>query len=774
MSSDRPPRPPSAASDDGAGSDARTAPILLRPRPISALPADDGLQSIPEHDFVEAPDESAPDGPPTPIAAAVEPDADVTARQRAWADGGSIPGSVPPAEDEDADSTARRHLADEDALPERERAFGPFTLLRRLAFGGMGEVFLARRDTHLPAGLGPAPTRLVVVKRILAHMRRDEKQRRAFVEEARLQSLLRSPHIVQILDVGEVDEQVYLAMEHVNGPSWRSLIDRCRRNKQHIPLGYIVDMMIQVADGLSYAHNLVDASSGQALRVVHRDVNPHNVLVTYDGDVKLIDFGIAKSDLSLQHTETGTIKGKFAYMSPEQSAAEPLDARSDLFALGICFYELATLANPFKRGNVVLSLEAIQRTTPPPPSRSRPGAALLDPLIERMLRKNPDDRFADCSEVADALRLLVQDGLVPEPQQPLATWMRALFASEIENHRRILEQTGTLVDVVSTAPRPPRPHSSSSLRALPRTGLDRTGAPTSATPAPVATAPEQFVDSDLAPSGRRPPRDGQGTGPTGALHRSKTTSRRRASLLASTVILLTAAAAGVGWFVLRPVPVVVHAQDAGPSVAPTTDAGTAALVAVDAGAGAAGDAGAAAIVTRDGGATVEEAAAVAADGGTVEAVRADAGDGGDGLVPIADAGPAELEPSRPVTMKIPRMPAVGDAANDIVARIAVAADGFVVKGPRTLGSRLPSVLVVDDRQAPFKLRLKLRNTADGARVSIDSEPWAIVRVDQIGRGRTPVVDVPVAAGKKVLLSLQNPGGAVMEVSLTLTPTRPSH
>src|SRR5690606_28563096 len=136
--------------------------------------------------------------------------------------------------------------------------------------------------------------------------------------------------------------------------------------------------------------------------------------------VKLIDFGIAKSELREQQTETGTIKGKFAYMSPEQSAAEPLDARSDLFALGICLYELLTLNNPFKKGNIVLSLEAIQKVDPKSVASVRPGAAILAPVVERMLRKNPDDRFADCSEVAAALAQLRLDGLVPPPKRPFA------------------------------------------------------------------------------------------------------------------------------------------------------------------------------------------------------------------------------------------------------------------------------------------------------------------------------------------------------------------
>jgi serine/threonine protein kinase len=762
VSSQRPPGPPSPPPAGGAGDDpgvtsaARTLRLAPHRREASSAGSGDGgPQSIADGDVVDAPDPSDRSDPsddvqPRSVTRAeptrVNAPAPVTLRGSPFVDVVSTPGSLPPAEDDDADSTARRHLAEDDALPESERAFGAFTLLRRLAFGGMGEVFLARRDVQLPAGLGPAPARLVVVKRILSHMRRDEKQRRGFVEEARLQTLLHSPHIVQIHDVGEVDGQVYLAMEHVHGPSWRSLVDRCRRNKQHMPLAFIVEMMIQAADGLSYAHNLVDANSGAPLRIVHRDINPHNVLVTYDGGVKIIDFGIAKSDLSFQHTETGTIKGKFAYMSPEQSAAEPLDARSDLFALGICFYELVTLTNPFKRGNVVLSLDAIQRTTPPPPSKSRPGAAILDPIIERMLRKNPDDRFADCSEVAEALRLMLQDGLIPEPQQPLSPWLRGLFSAEIANHRRILDETGSVIDAVVSSPRLQRPATSSGPR-LPRAerGAERGAAPANDASLDfeplVATAPE-------AESFARAASDAARTGPTSALQLPQ--KKRTPALAAAAVVAFVACAVVGAWYALPPGNFVLSARF---DETPAADAGTAAAV-VDAGAGTAAvvDAGAVTAAVVDAGAVT----AAVVDAGAVTAAVVDAG--------VVDAAGAVPEPR-------PR-PRLQQPATDVVARLAVSADGFVVKGPRTLGSQTPTLLVVDDRQAPFKVRLRVRaDRAGGARIAIDTDPWAIVRVDQVGRGRTPVADVAVAAGKKTLFSLQNPTGAAMDISLTVTPSK---
>ncbi|MDP2340041.1 MAG: serine/threonine-protein kinase [Deltaproteobacteria bacterium] len=659
--------------------------------------------------------------------------------------GQSLPGPLVSGEEDDADSTAKRHLPDDGALPDKERGFGPYTLLRRLAFGGMGEVFLARRDAQIDGpGSRAGLARLVVIKRILGHMRRDEKHRQMFVDEARVQTLLQSSHIVQIHDVGEIDGQVFLAMEHVHGPSWRGLIDRCRKLKQHIPVAYVVDMMIHAAEGLSYAHNLHDASSGSALRIVHRDVNPHNILVTYDSVVKVIDFGIAKSELREQQTETGTIKGKFAYMSPEQSAAEPLDARSDLFALGICLYELLTLMNPFKKGNIVLSLEAIQKSDPKPLSALRPGAAFLGPIVERMLRKNPDDRFADCADVAAALRQLQQDGLVPEPKQPLATWLREVFAGEIASHLRVLNQTGSDVDVAVSGAHL-RQTGSFSAPFSPPSSAGRTSLP---------AMPAVSVLDDVVPLPASLLPEGHGTGPTGALQLAP---RRTLPLLAASVGVVVVVGVIVlgGWQLWR------NNRSDNSSNQVVADAGVAVAVVP--------------VVEP-----VVEPVVVVVDAGV--AAQQD--------LPIADAGVAvavvDAEPD-PVIRKVERKPKDRDKQPvdkiekvekvekvekiekvvDVVGKVAVSAEGFVIKGPRTVGLKSPAVLVVDDADAPFKLKMRISvNDAGVPSLSIESEPWAIVRVDQVGRGKTPVTSVVLVPGKKTSLALSNPSGAQMDVAVT--------
>ncbi|MCP4502049.1 MAG: protein kinase [Deltaproteobacteria bacterium] len=302
-----------------------------------------------------------------------------------------------------------------------------YDLVERLAFGGMGEIWLARQK-------GDGVDRLVAVKRLLSHYQGNQSHLGMFFDEARLQALLSHPHVVQIYDMGEQDEHLFIAMEYVHGVTLKDLVDHSRA-KGALPLAHIVDVITQTCEGLSFAHNLCDAYQ-KPLQVVHRDINPNNLLLGFDGVIKIIDFGIAQSEMTHGRTETGTIKGKFAYMSPEQSAAEDVDRRSDIFSLGIVLYELLTGENPFHRKNVVLSLEAIQRLDPVSVEVKRADAFALAPIVEHCLAKKKEHRFNDCAELGAALRALLDDGLIETSEEPLSVWLKKTFNKERDIHHQ--------------------------------------------------------------------------------------------------------------------------------------------------------------------------------------------------------------------------------------------------------------------------------------------------------------------------------------------------
>jgi serine/threonine protein kinase len=331
--------------------------------------------------------------------------------------------------------------------------FGKYFLLKKIASGGMGEIFLAK--LRGPVGF----EKLLCVKRILAQHVENQEFLDMFYAEARIAAQLSHNNVVQIYEMGETDDSYFIVMEYVHGKSLRDVIDRARSRGETIPPQHVVEIVTRLCLGLSYAHNARDMS-GAALGIVHRDINPQNLLVSYAGDVKIIDFGIAKSEMSGHKTETGTIKGKFVYMSPEQSSAEPLDKRSDQFAVGILLYEALTGINPFAKSNVILSLEAIQKKEPPPLSEYGPHLVPFGPIIERALQKQPKDRYADLKEMATELQEIMLAGSVDVLLQPLNEYMNDLFEENIAEEKRLIVQSEQS-NTVTQSKGVPRPGSGS-------------------------------------------------------------------------------------------------------------------------------------------------------------------------------------------------------------------------------------------------------------------------------------------------------------------------
>src|SRR5438309_9616883 len=308
--------------------------------------------------------------------------------------------------------------------------YGKYFLLKKLAAGGMGEIFLAKQQG--PAGF----EKILVVKKVLPHLTENKEFVELFLSEARLAARMNHRNVVQLFELGEHHGSYFIAMEYVSGRTLRDLIDAAARKREKIPAEVCRTIAEQICDGASYAHNLTDVT-GRSLNSIHRDLNPQNVLLSYTGDVKIIDFGIAKSEMSTVKTEAGMIKGKFVYMSPEQSLAKKLDKRSDIFAIGITLYEMLTGTNPFHKSNIVLTLEAVQRYDPPPPSEYDAAYAPFDPIIAKALVKDRDRRYSDASEMLDDLRRIV----VPRSPERLSQLMGRLFRQQLEEEQRLLLDT---------------------------------------------------------------------------------------------------------------------------------------------------------------------------------------------------------------------------------------------------------------------------------------------------------------------------------------------
>ncbi len=326
--------------------------------------------------------------------------------------------------------------------------FGKYFLLKKLAAGGMGEVFLAKQQG--PAGF----EKVLVVKKILPHLTENKEFIELFLSEARLSARMNHRNIVQVFELGDENGTYFIAMEFVQGKALRDILDRAKEKKEKLPPDIARTIAEQICDGSSYAHNLTDVQ-GRGLNLVHRDLNPQNVLLSYTGDVKIIDFGIAKSEMSTVKTEAGMIKGKFVYMSPEQSLAKKLDKRSDIFAIGITLYEALTGINPFHKNNIVLSLEAVQRFDPPPPSEYDPAYAPFDPILAKALAKDRDKRYSDAAEMQDDLRRIV----LPRAQERVGQFISRLFRVELEAEQKVLQETDSsrISDKAKVGRTPARP-----------------------------------------------------------------------------------------------------------------------------------------------------------------------------------------------------------------------------------------------------------------------------------------------------------------------------
>lgn len=327
--------------------------------------------------------------------------------------------------------------------------FGKYTLLDRIAVGGMAEIFLARQ-----AGL-EGFEKTIVIKRIRPHLSKQASFVKMFLNEAKLAAQLNHPNIVQIYDLGKINESYFIAMEYIFGRDMRRIIPKADTKEIPFPMVYALKIASSVCEGLFYAHQKADIY-GNPLNIVHRDITPENIFVSFDGTVKVLDFGIAKAANQIEQTKAGEIKGKLSYMSPEQCMGKPLDCRSDIFSLGTVLYEWLTGFKLFTGESEVAILKNITEGKIYKPSYFKsdiPDA--VEAILMKSLEKDRDKRYQTAWEMQyDLDQFLSQNEFTPSNIH-LSNFLRQLFLDEMEDEKARLAQAAPALD--SSAPPPPPP-----------------------------------------------------------------------------------------------------------------------------------------------------------------------------------------------------------------------------------------------------------------------------------------------------------------------------
>lgn len=306
-------------------------------------------------------------------------------------------------------------------------------MVTKLATGGMAELFLARER-----GIGGLE-RLVVIKRIKPRLARDPSFVDMFLREARIVARLNHPNIVQIFELGEEAGEYFIAMEYIHGSTVRELQVLAERDGTSFPIEIALTIAIQACKGLQAAHELKDLE-GNPLSLVHRDVSPHNLMCTSKGYVKLLDFGVAKSTKGTEQTYSGNLKGKFAYMSPEQCQGEELDPRSDIFGLGIVLWEMLAGTRLFKREKDLDMMRAVLKEETAPPGQHNPAVTPeIDAVVLKALQKDRSDRFETARAMRKALVQAARKAGLHTGEDELAEFTRRIAGEQLDERRETMQ-----------------------------------------------------------------------------------------------------------------------------------------------------------------------------------------------------------------------------------------------------------------------------------------------------------------------------------------------
>ena len=314
--------------------------------------------------------------------------------------------------------------------------FGEYKILKKVATGGMAEVFLAKR-----VGM-KGFEKLLAIKRILPQFSENEEFIAMFIDEAKLAAQLNHRNIVQIYDFGNQQGSYYIAMEYVFGKDLRTILKKSRDKHQRLPLTQCAYIITEAARGLEFAHNLED-HHGNPLNIIHRDISPQNIFISYEGDVKIADFGIAKAASKSTETRAGVLKGKILYMSPEQAWGKTIDRRSDLYSLGVLFYEMVADRKIVEADSEFSMLEKVRNAEvdfPPEIFEKIPNR--LSYIIKKTLEKDPGNRYQTAHEIRVDLENYLLTAKETLSEKTISGYLKDLFRDEIKEERKILVEGG--------------------------------------------------------------------------------------------------------------------------------------------------------------------------------------------------------------------------------------------------------------------------------------------------------------------------------------------
>jgi TonB family protein len=424
--------------------------------------------------------------------------------------------------------------------------FGQYEILERIASGGMAELYKARLS-----GV-EGFQKILAIKKILPHLADNDEFITMFADEAKLAAQLNHPNIVHIFDLGKIESGGYfIAMEFVEGRDLRAILKSGREIGQPLPVPLSVYIACKVAAALDYAHRRRE-SDGRELKIVHRDVSPQNILISYEGDIKLCDFGIAKAASKASQTESGALKGKVRYMSPEQAWGKPIDRRSDLFSLGAVMFEMLTDQVLFRGDTDLTVLEKVRAAEVVAPSSVNPEVPRnLDAIVLKALAREPEDRYANASDMLRDLEAVLYAHTPAPGSADLAIYLHRLQAEEAAAAEARAREAARAI--------PPEPEQKRKTKGTPVVRRGTGSAPNLAAPAAPA-APDR---PPAAPARELTPPSVYGApAPPDAERRS------RAPLYAGIAAAVVALAAGTWWVTRKPA-VVVRAPVAAATPLPT-------------------------------------------------------------------------------------------------------------------------------------------------------------------------------------------------------------